>query len=127
MGTATLLLFVLMCKHAICDLAIQSFRTPTDKYKYFNKGLHMHSLDHGIGAFIVLLFFVNPLYAALFAFIDYIFHWHIDWAKTNITRKYGWTKDGKEFWRLQTFDQMAHYATYALIVYLLFKCSFCII
>ena len=30
--------------------------------------------------------------------IDYISHWHIDWAKTNITLKYGWTKDGKAFW-----------------------------
>ena len=127
MGTATLLLFVLMCKHAVCDLAIQSFRTPTDKYKYFNKGFHVHSLDHAVGTFVVLLFFINPLYAAVFAFIDYIFHWHIDWAKTNITRKYGWTKDGKAFWRLQTFDQIAHYSTYALIVYLMFKCSFCII
>ena len=95
---------------------MQSFRTPTDKYKYFNKGLHVHSLDHAVGTFVVLLFFINPLYAAVFAFIDYIFHWHIDWAKTNITRKYGWTKDGKAFWRLQTFDQIAHYATYAPIV-----------
>lgn len=126
MGTEALLLFALMCKHAICDLAIQSFRTPTEKSKYFNKGLHLHSSDHAIGAFIVLLFFVSPLYAAVFAFIDYIFHWHIDFTKTNIARKYNWNKEGKAFWRLQTLDQLAHYATYALIVYLLYNCTFCV-
>lgn len=120
MGTEALILFMLMLKHAICDLGLQSFRTPTNKSRYFDKGLHLHSMDHGIGTFIVLFFLLDPMYALVFAFIDYVFHWHIDFTKTNIARKYGWTKDHKAFWRLQTFDQMAHYATYALIVYLIF-------
>lgn len=120
MGTEALILFMLMLKHAICDLGIQSFRTPTNKSRYFDKGLHLHSMDHGIGTFIVLLFFINPLYALVYAVVDYVFHWHIDCTKTTIARKYNWTKEGKPFWRLQTFDQMAHYATYALIVYLIF-------
>jgi hypothetical protein len=120
MGTEALVLFILMLKHAICDLGIQSFRTPTNKSRYFDKGLHLHSMDHGIGTFIVLLFFINPLYALVYAVVDYVLHWHIDCAKTTISRKYNWTKEGKPFWRLQTFDQMAHYSTYALIVYLIF-------
>ena len=84
--------------------------TPTDKYKYSQIKVYTYiHLDLGIGASIVLLF-INPVWP--FAFIDYIFHWHIDWIQTNITLKYGWKKEGKAFWRLQTFDQITHYATY---------------
>ena len=83
-----LILFVLMCKHAVADLAIQSFRKPTTKRLYFNKGLHWHSLDHGILTFIVLLFWVSPISALGYAMLDYVAHWHIDWTKSNINHKF---------------------------------------
>jgi len=114
-----LLLFVLMCKHAVADLAIQSFRKPSGKRQYFNKGLHLHSLDHGILTFIVLLFWVSPILALGYAMLDYVAHWHIDCGKANFNHKFNIKRLTPAFWRVQTFDQIAHYATYTLITYLI--------
>jgi len=119
MELETIILFALMCKHAVADLAVQSFRVPSKKHLYFNRGLHLHSLDHSVLTFITLLFFINPLSAVLFAILDYICHWHIDFTKSNILKKFNISREGPAFWRLQTFDQVFHYATYALIVFLI--------
>jgi len=119
MEESLLILFVLMCKHAVADLAIQSFRKPSTKRLYFNKGLHVHSLDHGILTFAVLLFWISPLSALCYAIFDYVAHWHIDWTKSNILHKFKIKRLTPAFWRLQTLDQIGHYATYAFIVYLI--------
>ena len=119
MEVETLILFLLVCKHAIADLAVQSLRKPSKKRLYLNKGLHIHSLDHSVLTFAVLVFFVNPFFALLLAFIDYVAHWHIDWVKSNILWVFGIPRDGGAFWRLQTFDQIFHFATYAFIIILI--------
>ncbi len=119
MEVETLILFLLVCKHAVADLAVQSFRKPSKKRLYLNKGLHIHAVDHSVLTFAVLVFFVNPMAAIAYAIIDYIAHWHIDWIKSNILWLFGISREGKGFWRLQTFDQIFHFATYAFIVYLI--------
>ena len=119
MEESLLILFVLMCKHAVADLAIQSFRKPSGKRQYFNKGLHLHSLDHGFLTFIVLLFWVSPLSALCYAIFDYVAHWHIDWTKANFNHKFNIKRLTPVFWRVQTFDQIAHYSTYMFITYLI--------
>ena len=117
MGLETIILFALMCKHAVADLAIQSFRVPSKKRLWLNRGLHLHAMDHAVLTFLVLLFFVNPWLALGFALIDYVAHWHIDWSKTVFYTKFNWQGTEKRFWRLQSLDQMLHYATAFLIVW----------
>ena len=119
MEVETLILFLLVCKHAVADLAVQSFRKPGKKRLYLNKGLHVHGLDHAVLTLAVLIFFINPWLALAFAILDYVAHWHIDWFKSNILWVFGIKRDGPAFWRLQTFDQIFHFATYALIVFLM--------
>ena len=101
MEMETVILFSLLCKHAVADLAVQSFRIPCTKRLYFNKGLHLHALDHA------------------FAVLDYVAHWHIDCFKSKLLWIFEIPRDGALFWRIQTCDQILHYATYALIVYLI--------
>lgn len=112
------LLFSLLCKHAIADLAIQSARKPIDKSQYFSKGLHLHALDHGILTFIVLIFFINPIYALLWGVVDYIVHGIIDYAKTNFLKLFNIPREGELFWSIQTIDQLLHYTTYFAITLL---------
>ena len=119
MGTELIILFALMCKHAVADLAIQSFRSPSKKRLWLNKGLHLHAVDHAVLTFIVLLFWVNPWLALGYALIDYVAHWHIDWLKSNILWIFGIPREGKGFWRLQTVDQILNYSTYMFIVSLI--------
>ena len=119
MELETIILFALMCKHAVADLAIQSFRVPSKKRIWLNRGLHLHAMDHAVLTFLVLLLWINPWLALGYALIDYVAHWHIDWFKSNILWVFGISREGKGFWRLQTVDQILHYATYMFIVSLI--------
>ena len=109
------LFFLLLCKHAIADLAIQSLRPPCDKSSYLRKGLHLHAFDHSALTFLVLLFFVNPITALCIALFDYVVHLNIDCIKTNILKYFDIPRSGSKFWAIQAFDQIAHYATYFAI------------
>ena len=119
MEVEAVILFLLMCKHSVADLALQSLRKPTTKRLYFNKGLHIHALDHAALTLVVLVFFINPWLALAFAVLDYVAHWHLDCLKSKLLWTFGIPRDGSVFWCIQTCDQISHYATYALIVYLI--------
>jgi len=111
------LLLLLLLKHVICDLAIQPISYPNDnKRKYFGLHAHLkHYIPHGIGTFIVLIFFFDWQTSLLFGFIDYIAHWHIDYIKTNAMRKGNYTRNDRTFWVYNAIDQFAHYLTYWVI------------
>jgi hypothetical protein len=106
-------------KHFICDFPLQAF-----PYQYLNKGKYghagglIHSLIHGIGTFLILLYFSisTAFYAAI---LDFIFHYHIDWAKVNVAKKFNLKSDNSEwFWILLGFDQFLHQLTYIFIIWL---------
>ena len=113
-----ILLTGLLVKHAIADLFIQSFRKPTNKSNWFDRGLQLHSLDHSILTLIVLLLIAPVPYhvCLVLAVCDHLLHSLIDWIKTNVVRHFSIGRDGPLFWRIQSLDQIAHYLTYALIV-----------
>jgi len=110
-----ILLALFGTKHFIVDFLLQR------KYQYSNKGVYghpggiLHSGLHGIATWACLVFF-TPL-AVHAAFVDFILHYHIDWAKTNINQKMGWTANThEEFWWLLGLDQFLHYLTYVGII-----------
>ena len=110
-------LFALYIKHAFADMFTQTYiKQPFTKLKYFDNG-HRHYLHHGLSNFAVCLFFVSPTWAIIYSVFDYIAHWHIDWGKTVFYTKFDWKRTEKRFWRLQSLDQMLHYATAFLIVW----------
>lgn len=77
----------------------------------------MHSLHHGVGAWIVLIPFTNYLTAITFAVLDGVSHHLIDYSKSSIVRKKNWSMDGKMYWVATTVDQNLHFSVYFLIVY----------
>lgn len=111
------LLILLMIKHAVADLLLQTIRPPADKTDYFNRGLHWHSFDHSILTLIVLIHFVDWDIAIALALADYIIHLHIDFIKSTICARINITRQDVNYWRIQTLDQIAHYLTYYGIVY----------
>lgn len=51
--------------------------------------------------------------------IDFVIHYHIDWAKMNLNAKMGWgANTHEEFWWLLGLDQFLHALTYVGLVYL---------
>ena len=43
-------------------------------------------------------------------------HYHIDWAKEQITRRAGYTPQTPRFWHALGIDQLLHGLTYLVIV-----------
>ena len=115
----TNLFLALMVKHAFCDLYFQNRKGPTDKTKYIGE-CHSHYFDHFLATLLVCYIFLIPLeYCFFLAFVDYTFHWHIDYIKTNIVRFFKLNVSSVIYWLIQTFDQILHYCTYFLIIYLI--------
>lgn len=110
------LLFLFQIKHFVCDYPLQK------PYQYLNKGIYghlggiLHATIHGIATFICLIFFTK--YAVILCLFDAIIHYHIDWAKVKINKKYGWLcNNSDKFWILLGIDQLLHNLTYVLIIY----------
>ena len=108
------LLALLMIKHAVADLFLQSFHKDVNKLKYVSNA-HRHYIEHGVLTAIVSAFFVAPQYALVAGFLDYIAHWHIDYSKSRLVVHFGINRDSTTFWRVQAGDQALHYLTYYLI------------
>ncbi len=115
-------LLCLFAKHFICDFPLQ-----TSPWMYRNKGIYLHAggithaAVHGVGTLLVLTPFVSVTAALQFALLDMLIHYHVDWAKMIIGKRYNLRPDNSDwFWILLGFDQLLHHLTYFLIVYLAF-------
>ncbi len=115
-------LFLLFIKHFICDFPLQAY-----PWMYRNKGTYMHPGGiahagiHALGTLLVLAPFIGSL-SVLYAAIDMLVHYHIDWAKMNISKRYDLQPNNSErFWILLGFDQLLHHITYFMIIYFAFN------
>lgn len=115
-------LFLLFIKHFICDFPLQA-----NPWLYRNKGTYMHPGGiahagiHALGTLLVLAPFIGSL-SMLYAAIDMLVHYHIDWAKMNISKRYDLQPNNSErFWILLGFDQLLHHITYFIIIYFAFN------
>ena len=110
-----LLLTLLFLKHFIVDFPLQNSFQWKNKGIYGHMGGILHAGLHGIGTLIILAFFIEPVFAFIFATIDSVLHYHIDWAKMNLNKKFGYTPADEKFWWLLGLDQLLHSLTYILI------------
>jgi hypothetical protein len=113
----------LSVKHAIADYALQ---TP---YQVFNKGKYGHpgGLLHA-GIHIVLtapvFLLLPPSSAGLGLAIlagEFLVHYHCDWLKERVNKRYGLQTDTAGFWHAFGADQLVHSLTYVVIIYLLVR------
>ncbi len=109
---------VLMLKHTAADFFLQ---TP---YQYCNKGTYGHPgglLHAGIHVALTPLVYLiiapaSLLLAAAIALGEFVLHYHIDWAKEQITRRNAFTTQTSGFWHALGVDQLLHGLTYLAIV-----------
>ena len=116
---STTLLFLLLIKHSICDLALQGRFTSKqgDKKNLTDIKGYLHAGDHAIGTFLVALLFVGLLPALGVAIADFILHFVIDYIKRRYTLKI--KQSDKKYWVIQSIDQIAHYICYFVYVLIL--------
>lgn len=120
MNTIILLLLVLQAKHLIVDWILQPAWMWKNKGTYGHIGGIIHAGLNAVGTALCFLLVTDNFFLVLI--IDFLAHYHIDWAKMTITRitKWGPTTH-PEFWWLTGFDQFLHQATYILLLWLTFS------
>jgi hypothetical protein len=109
------ILVLLFSKHFLIDFPLQ---TP---YQYLNKGTYghlgglLHSGLHGLATVIIFSFFTP--FALVYGIVDFLVHYHIDYAKVRINEHYGWKPTTHpQFWTLLGIDQYLHAMTYIAMV-----------
>ena len=115
MESMVILLALFVVKHFVCDFWLQFEYMLGEKGIYGAEGGRHHALMHTAGTFLILSGTIPSIeLAVLLAFLDGIVHYHIDWAKTNLTLHL--TPADQEFWYWLGIDQALHYLTYVAII-----------
>jgi hypothetical protein len=113
------LLALLFIKHWYIDFVNQTNEEVQGKGTYGNAYGLMHSIKHGLATFAIFFAFTYEFeYSIIIGFIDFVLHYHIDWAKMNINRRWNYTIDMPQFWAWLGADQLAHSLTYLFLVWL---------
>jgi hypothetical protein len=118
--TVVLLLLLLQVKHFLFDFILQTPYQLKNKGTYGHPGGILHSGLHAVGTGVVLLVVATPP-AMLVAIMvgEFLVHYHIDWAKEQITRRSGGAQNAF-FWRMIGLDQFLHQLTYVAIAAILY-------
>ena len=90
-----------------------------NKYQWSNKGKYghmggiLHAFLHAVGTFLCVMWFETLSIAYCVCWFDGVLHYHIDYAKMNLNKKFGWGPNThEEFWWLLGLDQLLHALTY---------------
>jgi hypothetical protein len=107
--------FILQVKHFVADFVFQTDRMVQEKGVYGARHGIYHSLVQSAGTFLAFAW-IHPALGIITAFVDFLAHYHIDWAKININKKYNYTPADRKFWFWLGLDQLAHQITYIFLV-----------
>ncbi len=117
MNELIILVGLLFTKHFIIDFPLQTAFQLNNKGTYGHLGGVLHSFLHGLGTWLCFIWY-KPEVAMWLAIADYGLHYHIDWAKVKLNKKFGWGPTSDKFWWLLGLDQYLHAMTYVLLIYL---------
>ncbi|BCP52725.1 hypothetical protein K32_13420 [Kaistia sp. 32K] len=110
---ALAVLTVFQVKHVICDYFLQTTNQLQNKGRYGHPAGLIHAGIHVLGSLPVFLILpVSLPAAALILAFEFVVHYHIDWLKNDLTRRYGWETKDKQYWWALGLDQFAHQLTY---------------
>jgi hypothetical protein len=117
------LLTLFQLKHFLADYPLQTIEMVREKGIYGRQGGIYHSLIHAVLTFGMLglvdftVFPVEYTFAFGIAALEFVIHYHIDWSKMQMSKRFS-TED-KGFWNWIGFDQLLHHLTYAGFVWIL--------
>jgi hypothetical protein len=122
METMLLLVTLLFVKHAVADFFLQRAFMFKDKHIYAGPGGISHASIHGSLTFLAIVICLPNLwlFAVLFGLVDAVAHYHIDYVKSNWNVRTQAPPSETRYWYAFGLDQMAHFLTYVLIVYIIF-------
>ena len=109
----------LLTKHAVADYFLQSETIYRQKGIYGAPGGLLHAFTHILLTAPVFFLFPDGSVALAFGLLgaEFLVHYHIDWAKEQIVRHYGWRFADRQYWGALGFDQLLHGLTYVAILW----------
>ncbi|WP_243403566.1 DUF3307 domain-containing protein [Shimia abyssi] len=114
-----LLLFAaFQIKHLVADFFLQNAKMIMGRERYWHMGRAQHAGIHVI--FSILVLFVFGTSASLIfwiALIEFIVHFHIDWAKARISVDMNLSPDQPMYWYAMGTDQALHQLTYVVMAW----------
>jgi hypothetical protein len=111
------LLVLLQFKHLLADFVLQNAYILENRGKWGHPGGLLHAAIHLAGSLIVLSLVSVPAQAILYLLVfEGIVHYHIDWAKDNLGKRYILTPTTRAFWVLTGLDQFLHQVTYVVMI-----------
>lgn len=118
---ALVVLILLEVKHFLFDFVWQTPWQLANKGRWGHPGGLVHSGLHAAATVAVLLVAgVDPATLLLVALGEFAVHYHIDWGKEQVVRRFV-VGQGAAFWRMIGLDQLCHRLTYVLILAVLFR------
>ena len=118
MNEIMVLLLLLQIKHLLVDWCWQPPYEWQNKGTYGHFGGIRHAGKNAIGTALCFLPFVGISTVLTVMVVDFLVHYHVDWAKMTINRAKGWGPTTHEhFWMLTGLDQFLHQMTYILLVW----------
>lgn len=105
-------------KHFLADYALQYPYMYLNKGKYGHLGGILHAGLHAVLTCLVLLLFgVYDAHILLLATLfDFVCHYHIDFTKSNVMKKFDLHTQNYWYWFVHGLDQLLHLLTYYVII-----------
>lgn len=112
-GSVLLLLCALQIKHLFADFFLQTPKMLSGRCTYVHMGRSQHAGVHVIGSSIAFVLFGAPLMFILaLAALEWVVHFHIDFAKARFSERRDLTPQQAMFWQAMGSDQALHQLTY---------------
>lgn len=110
----------LLVKHCVADFLLQTENQRRTKGDYGALGGITHSATHILltAPVFLLLPLIGFATAAALLAAEFTIHYHLDWAKDQVTHRNGWTPDDTAFWWALGVDQLGHGLTYVGLLWL---------
>lgn len=116
------LLVLLFVKHFVFDFMTQVPYYYLNKGKYMHPGGIMHATEHALGTSVVVFGMTGNIHLmTVTGIVDFVIHYHVDWAKTYIEHDMRLSNNDPQYWLLFGLDQMVHSLTYVFIVFWVYK------
>ena len=111
---------LLLAKHFLFDFVFQTRFQLSNKHVYGHPGGLVHAGLHGLGTLTAFLVATPSwgLGAAILA-VEFLAHYHIDWAKEQILRRTRWGYADGRYWAVFGGDQLIHGLGYVAIAWVL--------
>lgn len=115
------MLVAVQIKHFLCDFALQTQRQIAAKGIYGHPGGLSHAALHGLASIPALVILTDRVgIVAAIVTAEILIHYHTDWLKAQVDRRFHLTMQQHAYWVVFGADQLIHQLTYAGMIFVVF-------